>query len=58
MWKRENARLTYEWDVDTFDDTEPDRPQFYGTKTKPVSIVWAGYPTKLNARLKSSFTWE
>ncbi len=39
MWKRENARLTYEWDVDTFDDTEPDRPQFYGTKTKPVSLI-------------------
>ncbi|XP_070552213.1 anoctamin-7-like [Ptychodera flava] len=39
IWKRKNARLAYEWDVDTFEDNEPDRPQFYGTKERidPVS---------------------
>ena len=38
VWKRRNATLAYEWDVDSFEDTEPDRPQFYGTQRKPVSL--------------------
>ncbi|XP_077983931.1 anoctamin-4-like isoform X2 [Glandiceps talaboti] len=39
IWKRNNARLAYEWDVDDYEDNEPDRPQFYGTKERidPVS---------------------
>ncbi len=40
VWKRRNATLAYEWDVDTFEDTEPDRPQFFGTDTRPVSKVF------------------
>jgi anoctamin-5 len=31
LWKRKHARLQYEWDVGHYDETEPDRPQFYGT---------------------------
>ena len=38
VWKRRNATLAYEWDVDSFEETEPDRPQFYGTERKPVSL--------------------
>ncbi len=38
MWKRRNATLAYEWDVDTFEDTEVDRPQFVGTSVRPVRI--------------------
>ena len=30
LWKRKNAVLAYEWDVDQFEDTEPDRPEFFG----------------------------
>ena len=37
VWKRKTARLAYEWDVDEYEDTEPDRPEFYGTKERPVS---------------------
>ena len=38
VWKRRNATLAYQWDVDNFEDTEPDRPQFYGTQKKPVNF--------------------
>ncbi|XP_045204695.2 anoctamin-4-like isoform X2 [Mercenaria mercenaria] len=34
LWKRYNARLSYEWDVDQFEQNEPDRPEFFGTKLK------------------------
>lgn len=37
IWKRTNATLAYEWDVDNWEDVEPDRPQFYGTQKKEVS---------------------
>jgi len=38
-WKRANARLSYQWDVDTFEEQEPNRPQYYGTvmKMDPVT---------------------
>lgn len=38
-WKRTNARLSYQWDVDTFEEQEPNRPQYYGTvmKRDPVT---------------------
>lgn len=39
VWKRKNATLAYEWDVDTFEQNEPDRPEFYGTKSKPDPII-------------------
>ena len=31
LWKRKHSRLQYEWNVDHYDENEPDRPQFYGT---------------------------
>ena len=37
LWKRKTASLAYEWDVDEFEETEPDRPEFYGTKQRIVS---------------------
>lgn len=39
-WKRTNATLAYEWDVNDFETNEPDRPQFYGLKFKqdPVTM--------------------
>nr|XP_006816508.1 PREDICTED: anoctamin-4-like [Saccoglossus kowalevskii] len=36
IWKRTNARLAYEWDVDNYEFNEIDRPQFYGTKERVV----------------------
>ncbi|KAL3880795.1 hypothetical protein ACJMK2_033006 [Sinanodonta woodiana] len=38
VWKRHQARLAYEWDVEQFEETEPDRPEFYGTKQKPDPV--------------------
>ncbi|XP_022098902.1 anoctamin-4-like isoform X2 [Acanthaster planci] len=40
-WKRKHARLAYEWDVSSYHFTEPDRPEFYGTKERedPVSSL-------------------
>jgi anoctamin-5 len=31
LWKRKHSTLQHEWDVDHYDENEPDRPQFYGT---------------------------
>ena len=40
-WKRKHARLAYEWDVDTYHFSEPDRPEFYGTKERDVIILFS-----------------
>lgn len=32
VWKRKQAELAYQWDVEQFEENEPDRPEFYGTK--------------------------
>ncbi|KAK3099640.1 hypothetical protein FSP39_007371 [Pinctada imbricata] len=34
FWKRQQNRLSYQWDVDEFEMNEPDRPEFYGTEQK------------------------
>lgn len=39
LWKRYNARLSYEWDVDQFEQNEPDRPEFFGTKLKKDPVT-------------------
>ncbi|XP_074650547.1 anoctamin-7-like isoform X3 [Tubulanus polymorphus] len=39
LWKRKNATLAYEWDVDNFEISEPDRPEFVGTKTRPDPVT-------------------
>ncbi|XP_048774144.2 anoctamin-4-like isoform X2 [Ostrea edulis] len=38
-WKRKNAMMAYEWDVDNFEHNEPDRPQFYGLKVKKDPVT-------------------
>ncbi|XP_076446692.1 anoctamin-7-like isoform X2 [Babylonia areolata] len=45
IWKRKNAELAYEWDVEQFEANEPDRPSFSGTKSKkdPVTDDWVWY---------------
>ena len=37
IWKRKQSELAYQWDVEQFEENEPDRPEFYGTKTRIVS---------------------
>ncbi|XP_059169358.1 anoctamin-7-like isoform X2 [Physella acuta] len=39
VWKRQSARLAYEWDVDMYEANEPDRPQFKGTRFKKNPIT-------------------
>ncbi|PVD35218.1 hypothetical protein C0Q70_06499 [Pomacea canaliculata] len=39
LWKRENAELAYEWDVEQFELNEPDRPEFIGTKQKQDPVT-------------------
>ena len=36
VWKRKQSELAYQWDVEQFEENEPDRPSFYGTKTRIV----------------------
>ncbi|KAL8574715.1 hypothetical protein ACOMHN_055780 [Nucella lapillus] len=45
IWKRKNAELAYEWDVEQFEANEPDRPSFSGTKSKkdPITDDWVWY---------------
>ncbi|XP_030836627.1 anoctamin-4 isoform X1 [Strongylocentrotus purpuratus] len=38
VWKRKRVKLAYEWDVDNYDMSEPDRPEFYGTKERPDPV--------------------
>ncbi|XP_013418581.1 anoctamin-7 [Lingula anatina] len=38
-WKRTNATLAYEWDVNNFEVAEPDRPGFKGTHSKMDPIT-------------------
>ena len=40
VWKRKNASLAYEWDVDTFEVAEMDRPEFVPTKQRPVCTIY------------------
>jgi len=39
IWKRQRSTLAYEWDVSSFENSEPDRPQFIGTVEKQVCIT-------------------
>ena len=39
LWKRRQATLAYTWDMNTFEEREPDRPEYYGDTMRidPVS---------------------
>ncbi|XP_067889728.1 anoctamin-7-like [Heterodontus francisci] len=39
MWKRVNAKLVYEWDVDNYENNEPVRPEFYGTTVRKLYML-------------------
>jgi len=54
MWKRHNARLAYEWDVDQFEMNEPDRPEFFGTKVKPVSCCHRNFDYGIYCLLRNT----
>ncbi|KAH3830061.1 hypothetical protein DPMN_103298, partial [Dreissena polymorpha] len=51
-WKRKQSELAYQWDVEQFEENEPDRPEFYGTDRKidPVTqeVDWY-YPFRRQA---------
>lgn len=34
LWKRKNATLACEWDVDSYETNEVDRPEFHGVDIK------------------------
>ncbi|XP_078078838.1 anoctamin-7-like [Mustelus asterias] len=36
-WKRKNAELVYEWDVENYENVELARPEFYGTEPDPIT---------------------
>ncbi|XP_053399972.1 anoctamin-7-like isoform X3 [Mercenaria mercenaria] len=39
IWKRKQAVLAYQWDVEQFEENEPDRPEFYGTKVRKDPVT-------------------
>lgn len=40
IWRRNNAVLAYQWDCEDFNEVEPDRPEFKGTRVHVVSDLW------------------
>lgn len=40
LWKRRSATLAYEWDVDTFEEDEIDRPDFQGQAIKVIRRLY------------------
>ncbi|XP_065059124.1 anoctamin-7-like [Rhopilema esculentum] len=55
VWKRKNAELAYKWDVDSFEQQEPNRPQFYGTELQlnPITGLYEPFYPPLKKTLKS-----
>jgi len=47
VWKRQRSTLAYEWDVSSFENSEPDRPQFVGTVSVPVRSTQHFYSRRL-----------
>uniref|UniRef100_A0A914V0A2 Anoctamin n=1 Tax=Plectus sambesii TaxID=2011161 RepID=A0A914V0A2_9BILA len=39
IWKRNRHTLAYEWDCEEYNYSEPDRPEFYGTKKQPNPVT-------------------
>ncbi|KAL5268481.1 hypothetical protein ACHWQZ_G002375 [Mnemiopsis leidyi] len=58
QWKRRSNSLKYEWDVSNFEQLEPDRPQFYGSKTRknPITEEEEWYYPFYRLYLKISFS--
>jgi hypothetical protein len=55
FWKRRNAAIVYDWDLQDFDEDEPDRPQFTGVKEKrrnPVTGEMEKYYPKSRRYMK------
>lgn len=55
LWKRKNAGLAYKWDVDAFEQQEPNRPQFYSTELKmnPITGLNEPFYSPIKKTLKS-----
>lgn len=52
FWKRRNAELVYEWDVESYEDDELIRPEYYGTKPDPITGELDAYYSISGQRLK------
>ncbi|XP_067945254.1 anoctamin-7-like [Watersipora subatra] len=44
FWKRKNSVLAYEWDVNDFEDVEPDRPEYFGTASRKDPVTQEDIP--------------
>ncbi|GCC27423.1 hypothetical protein chiPu_0005847 [Chiloscyllium punctatum] len=53
-WKRKNAELIYEWDVEDYENNEQVRPQFYRTKPDRIEAFCPGYRRQLKIALSIS----
>ncbi|XP_041054617.1 anoctamin-7-like [Carcharodon carcharias] len=51
-WKRKNAELVYEWDVENYELDELVRPQFYGTEPDPITGEPEAFYSVTRQRLK------
>ncbi|XP_069747515.1 anoctamin-7-like isoform X2 [Narcine bancroftii] len=52
LWKRRNAELVYEWDVDNYESDELVRPEFYGTEPDPITGEPEAYYSTSRQRMK------
>ncbi|XP_060682076.1 anoctamin-7-like isoform X3 [Hemiscyllium ocellatum] len=53
-WKRKNAELIYEWDVEDYENNEQVRPQFYRTKPDRIEAFCPGCRRQLKIALSIS----
>lgn len=44
FWKRKNAILAYEWDVDNYEDSEPNKPEYFGTDVRKDPVTMEEIP--------------
>ncbi|XP_067890513.1 anoctamin-7-like [Heterodontus francisci] len=51
-WKRKNAELVYEWDVENYETDELVRPEFYGTEPDPITGEPEAFYSVSKQRLK------
>ncbi|XP_078259191.1 anoctamin-7-like isoform X2 [Rhinoraja longicauda] len=58
FWKRRNAELVYEWDVESYEDDELVRPEFYGTKPDPITGEPDAYYSTSRQRLKFALSFS
>uniref|UniRef100_UPI00398F2FA5 anoctamin-7-like isoform X2 n=1 Tax=Pristiophorus japonicus TaxID=55135 RepID=UPI00398F2FA5 len=58
MWKRINAKLVYEWDVENYENDEPTRAEFYGISVRKPYVLLLRILNMFENKMKDPVTGE